>query len=229
MSGRLVAVEGPSAAGKTRVIREAAGRFDTLSLPEAYDRLRPRPSLRWRSPGELLRLEQRLLREEARRYLEARRLVRMGATVLADTGFLGPLTYTRGLVRHGEAPPHVLTELTRTARELAAGGRWGLPEAYLYLRTPAGERRRRARQDLRGHPAGLQALHQEVAREELAFYRAVVVPRFGPRFRFVSGVGVPATVVDAVGRALRRLPTTRVRPPSLGPVLDAVEDLGGVS
>jgi hypothetical protein len=225
----LVAVEGPSASGKTRAVEGAADRFGVIAIAEAFDRLRPRPDLRWRTPAGLLRLERRLLREDARRYREARRLTRTGATVLADTGFLGSLTYTRGLVHRGHAPPRVLTALLSTARALEVRGDWGLPDAYLYLRTPALERRRRARRDIHGHPEALQDRHQEIAREELSFYRAAVIPRFGPRFRFVSGAGDRSTVLGRLGRAVRRLASSRSQRPSLDRILEAVEDLASVA
>ena len=105
--GRLVALEGGSASGKSTLVTAAARTFGWRPLAEAFDRLDPAPSLDFDSPRELLRLEATLLAEEVRRYHEARRLTERGATVLADTGFLGPLTYTLGLVERGRAPASV--------------------------------------------------------------------------------------------------------------------------
>lgn len=222
MTGWLVAVEGPSGAGKSRTVREAARRLVGVALPEAYDRIRPRPSLTWTTDTQLLRLEERLLREDACRYQEGRRLADTGAIVLADTGFLGPLTYTAGLVRHGLASPPTLGKLVRTGRAWHDEGRWSLPDAVLYVRTPASERRRRAGGDPRGHPPRLQARHQLIAEDEQRFYRTVVAPQFGARFRFVSGSGPPEVVVRHLVHALARS-RAPARRPSLGRVLRAIE------
>jgi thymidylate kinase len=228
MSGRLVALEGPSGAGKSRAVGEVANRGDVTGLPEAYDRIRPRPALSWSSDEELLRLELRLLREDARRYREARALVRRGKIVLADTGFLGPLTYTAGLVRRGLAGPRVLRALVETAGRWADAGRWGLPDAILYLRTSPSDRRRRALADARGHPPSEQARHQQIAAEESRFYRTVVRPLYGPRFRVVSGEGPPDLVAARVGRALART-RPRARLPSPKRVLRGLDPREGVS
>ena len=228
MTGWLVAVEGPSGAGKSRAVRGTARRLGAYAIPEAFDRLRPRPRLTWTTEAGLLRLERRLLREDARRYREGRRLAESGATVLADTGFLGPLTYTEGLVRRGLASRLVLRELVRTARSWSDEERWGLPDAVLYLRTPLHERRRRAAHDPRGHPSPLQARHQLIAEEERRFYRTVVAPQLGGRFRFVSGAGSPEEVDRRLGQALARS-RTPARRPSLERILTAIGRPPGVS
>jgi len=227
MSGWLVAVEGPSASGKSRTVREMSRRLGATEIHEAYDRVRPRLSLSWTTVPQLLRLEQRLLREDARRYREGRRLAATGATVLTDTGFLGPLTYTAGLVRLGLAPRLVLNQLLGTAREWCEEGRWGLPDAILYLRTPLAERRRRAEGDPRRHPAPLRARHQAVAAYEQRFYRTVVRPELGERFRSVSGTGTPNEVVARLVDAMTRF-RARTRRPSSGRILDAIEHDRGV-
>jgi thymidylate kinase len=221
MAGWLVAVEGPSASGKSRAVREAARSLGVPALPEAYDRVRPRLSLSWTSDAQLLRLERRLLHEEAARFREGRRLARDGTTVIADTGFLGPITYSAGLVRRGLAPSTVLAELVTTARTWAREGRWGLPDAVLYLRTPERVRQRRAARDPWGHPASLQGRHQAVAAEELRLYRTVVAPAMGPRFRFVSGNGLPGEVVGRLARTVERT-RTPARRPSLDRILRAI-------
>src|SRR5271170_219136 len=189
MRGWLVAVEGPSASGKSRAVAAAAGMLGISSIPEAYDRLRPRPPLTYSTDAGWLRLERRLLREDARRYREGRRQVESGATVFADTGFLGSLTYTVGLVHLGFASRSVLSEIVRDARTLRDEERWGLPDAVLFLRTPPAERRRRAALDPIDHPPELQARHQTIAEDEGRLYRKVIAPEFGPRFRWVLGIG----------------------------------------
>jgi len=227
MSGWLVAVEGPSAAGKSRAVATAGRSLGLPTLAEAYDRLRPRPSLDGRTDAQWLRLERRLLNEDARRYEEGRRLAEAGATVLADTGFLGPLTYSVGLVRLGLASGSLVTDLVRFGRELRDEGRWGLPDSVVYLRTTAAERRRRAALDPVSHPLALQARHQAVAAEELRLYRTVVVPEFGARFRFVLGIGGSEGIA---ARIVSALPQSRgdVRRPSLERILRAIEREGTV-
>jgi hypothetical protein len=222
MRGRVVAVEGPSAAGKSRVVRDVAPRIAAAPLAEAYDRLTPTVPLTWRTPAELYRLEHRLLREEARRYREARELADVGGLVLADTAFLGPLTYPWALARLGVAPRSVVLRLVEEARALARHGRWGLPDGFVYLRTPVVERRRRAAHDPHGHPAALQERHQRVGEEELRFYRTVIAPSFGRRFRFVSGEGAPPRVAVRVRRAVRTLPTRPRGRPVVDRLLDAL-------
>jgi len=227
MPGRLVALEGPSAAGKSRTVATLARSLGLATIPEAYERLRPRPTLTWRTDAALFRLERRLLRQETRRFVEGRRLADRGATVLADTGFLGPITYTAGLVELGLASPAVLASLLRLGRELHAEGRWALPDAVVYLRTPLGERQRRAEGDPVGHPRSLRARHRQVAAAELRLYRTAIVPEFGPRFFFVTGSGPPDRVAERVARLLAR-PRATGRPPSMKRLLHAIGRAEGV-
>ena len=126
--GALVAVEGGSAAGKTTLVRVACHQFGWRPLAEAVDRLDPAPSLEFASSAELLRLEATLLAEEVHRYAEARRWCERGATVLADTGFFGPLTYTLGLVELRLAPRSIADDLARSVRALVSAGRLGIPD-----------------------------------------------------------------------------------------------------
>ncbi|MCI4373162.1 MAG: ATP-binding protein [Thermoplasmata archaeon] len=229
MPGWLVAVEGPSGAGKTSAVHALARRTGRPMLAEAVDRIRPVPRLTWSSDAELLRLESRLLAEDAARYREGRRLARSGATVLADTGFLGPLTYTAGLIREHLAPPELLGALLRTAAEWAREGRWGLPDAVLYVRTSDATRHRRATADPAGHPPSLQLRHQRVAAVEFELYRTVVRPTLGPRLRFVSGEGTVEEVVPRLDRALSRTRSVAGRRPSSGTLLGALARSEGVS
>lgn len=203
-------------------MRDVAPSLGAAPLTEAYDRLRPRPALTWRGPAALLRLERRLLGEEARRYREARELAEAGVLVLADTGFLGPLTYTRALVARGAAPHRLLARLVDDARELAEQGRWGLPDAFVYLVTPSAERHRRAARDPLGHPPSLQPRHQAAGAAEARFYRATVAPAFGARFRFVSGDGAPSRVAARVRRAVAALRDRRIARRPVAPILTAL-------
>ena len=203
--GQVVALEGPSGAGKTRATRAVAHRLGALPIEEAYRRLEPTPEIRWRTPAELLRLERQLLAEEGRRYREARELAAVGALVLADTGFLGPLTYTRALVDARAAPPRVLQNLVSEARRMAHRGQWGLPDAILTLRTPPVERARRAGRDPLGHPPDLQATYQTVGEGEMRVLRDLLRPRYGARFQVVSGTGAASDVVRRLEGAVRRV------------------------
>lgn len=194
--GPIVAIEGPSAAGKSEAARRVALRSGAHRLDEAVERIRPVPSLRFASPGELLTLERILLAEESRRYRSALRTALAGGTVIADTGFLGPLTYTLGLVVLGLAPKSVLDQLLRDAASLGRRGGWGLPDAIVYLDTPAAERLRRAARDPRGHPRSLRARHEAVGRVERTLYRTVLAPELGLRFHLVAGRGEPDAVAN---------------------------------
>lgn len=208
MRGSIVAIEGPSAAGKSRLLAEIARRRPVRPLPEAFDRLRPRPSLRFGSPDALLRLELRLLAEEARRYRLARGWAEAGELVLLDSGTLGPLTYTVGLVRLGRAPASVLPPLFAAARRLARKGAWGLPDRIVYLEVPRSERARRARSDPVGHPKDLDRRHAEIGRVERRMYRRDLAPILADRLRFVSGNGAPEEVARRVERRLLEGPSS---------------------
>lgn len=221
--GRVVALEGASAAGKTTAVEAVVRTTGWTGLPEAYRRITPPPSLEFASSAELLDLEARLLREDARRYSEARSEARRGETVLADTGFLGPLTYTSALVSMGVAPGTVLAPLVDLARRLAGRGAWGLADAYIYLDTPASVRSARTRADRSGPPADLARRHREVGDLEHRFYRERFAPLLGPRFVSVSGDGSGPVVARRVVDAARS--TEASAPP--GPLVDAVLALFG--
>jgi thymidylate kinase len=201
--GQIVAIEGPSGAGKSTVARTAARAFGWVPLDEATHRLDPPPSLRFRSDEALLSLERTLLAEEGRRYREAVGQRRLGRTVLVDTGFLGPLTYTAALVVLGDASPRVFARL----RSLVVGPerlyRIGLPDRIVYLDVPARVRRRHRNQDRHGHPREFEARHEVVARVERRFYRDLARGPLARRVRFVSGVGSPRIVAARVRAAVR--------------------------
>ena len=190
--GRLVAIEGASASGKTTLVRTAARLLGWHPLPEAFDRLDPAPTLEFGSPAELLRLEGTLLAEESCRYREARTLCRRGRTVLADTGFLGPLTYTCGLVEVGRAPASVGRVIGQATRSLLRKGTLGIPDLTIYLHTSASERAQRARSGAQGHPAALFTRHEAVGRVERRYFEEVFPAALPDRFRKLRGRAGPA-------------------------------------
>ncbi|MGA8091020.1 MAG: hypothetical protein WB984_00755 [Thermoplasmata archaeon] len=199
--GRLIAVEGRSAAGKTTLVRAAARKLGWQPLEEAFDRLDPAPSLEYRSPRELLLLEGTLLAEESRRYREARRLCARGRTVLADTGFLGPLMYTRGLVDLGRAPASVGRTVERSARSLVRRRALGLPDLTVYLETTPSERARRARADPNRHPSILFRRHEAVGGVERRYFEEEFPAARPDRFRTLRARSKPLALVPAL-RAL---------------------------
>ena len=72
---RLVAVDGPSASGKSTVVARLARTQDWVPLAEAYDRTTPPIDLHFSSLPELARIERTLLEEEANRWTVARALL----------------------------------------------------------------------------------------------------------------------------------------------------------
>jgi hypothetical protein len=200
--GLLVAIEGPSAAGKTTVTEAIARSAGWVPLGEAYRRLSPPLSLEFRSPEELLRIERTLLREEARRYSEASERLATGASVLADTGFLGPLTYTLALVRRNQAPPSTLTTILEEARGLGARGEWGLADGYVYLDTSAEVQAARASSDPAGAAPALAARHRELGAIEREFYLEHFARLWGRRFRVVPADRPPSEVAVDVTRCV---------------------------
>ena len=203
MAGRgpLVAIEGRSGSGKTTLVRAAARRLGWQPLPEVFDRLDPAPSLEYASSRELLLLEGSLLAEESRRFREARRACAQGRTVLADTGFLGPVTYTRGLVELGSAPESVLRTLERSARSLLNRGSLGIPDLTVYLDTTPAERARRVRADLEHHPAALVARHEAVGDLEQEYFESLAPAAIPRRFRSLRAGALPGSLVPSL-RAL---------------------------
>lgn len=196
--GRLIAIEGRSAAGKTTLVHVAARKLGWQPLGEAFDRLDPAPSLQFGSPRELALLEGVLLAEEARRYREARRLCARGRTVLADTGFLGPLTYTRGLVELGWAPASVGQSVERSARSLVRRRALGLPDLTVYLETTTNERARRARTDANHHPVPLFRRHEAVGEVERRYLAEVFPAALPGRFQTLRARSRPLALVPAL-------------------------------
>jgi len=210
--GRLIAVEGRSAAGKTTLVRAAASDLGWHPLPEALDRLDPPPSLEFASPRELLSLERTLLAEETHRYREARAICAQGRTVLADTGFLGPLTYTQGLVEIGRAPESVGRAVERSVRSLVRRGRLGLPDLTVYLETTARERRRHARSDPGRHPEAIAPRHEAVGAVEQRFFEELFPNALPDRFRTMfarSGPPGPVRTLRALVAEADPAPASR--------------------
>ncbi len=226
LRGRLIAVEGRSAAGKTTLVRLASRTLGWMPLAEAYDRLDPPPPLEVGSPRELLLLEEQLLAEEVRRYAEARRACARGRTVLADTGFLGPVTYTRGLAALGRAPVSVVRATERKASGLFRQQVLGIPDLSVYLETTVRERTRRARGDWPHRPAGLVERHEAVGEIERPFFTRAFPMAMPDRFRTLRGRPPPASLVVSL-RALVAAAHPTPAPPDGG--LELLAALGPVT
>jgi len=225
MRGRLVALEGGSASGKSTLVRVAARRYGWRPLSEAVDRLDPSPSIEFDSSLELLRLEETLLAEETHRYREARRLCEQGETVLADTGFLGPVTYTLGLVTIGGSPASVGRTLVRSARSLVRRGALGVPDLTVYLHTTARERAARARRDAERHPRRLRARHEAVGRFERMLFEEVLPQVLPGRFFQLRARSAPVSLARHLEAVLSRAGTARR--PSRAEALAVVSTLEG--
>ncbi len=194
----LLALDGPSGAGKSAVATALARRNGWLRLDEAYDRLDPRPRIDVTSQSDLGRVERALLDEEARRYAEGRRRVRGGRTVVSDTGFLGPVSYTLGLRLTGEGTEATWQRVLRRGVALAAAGKLGLPDLTVYLSVDAATRRRRASQDPLRHPPALRERHERVGRLEVRLVGAALRAAAPGTVRTLRASGS----VDAVAAAV---------------------------
>jgi hypothetical protein len=221
----VIAVEGISGSGKSTLVAKASPAFGWVPLAEAYDRLSPRPRLDIRSPSALARVERLLFDEEARRWRAARALVAGGSTVLADTGFLGPLTYSAGLVALGAAPRSLVRDLARLARRRATAGTWGFPDAIVWVGASAPVRRRRANRDPVRHPPRLADRHERVGRFEERFYTGAFPAAFPGRLLRLDGDRPADAVVAALGRAVRRVAPLSAAGSSVRQALDGLEEL----
>jgi hypothetical protein len=199
----LVSIDGPAAAGKSTVVARAASRFGWVPIAEAFDRIDPVPSLRFSSARELGRLERDLLEEDGRRWRAARSLRARGFTVVADTGFLGPVTYTAGLVALGLAPRSTLDAIVARGRTMARHARWGVPDAVVYLALDRGVRRARARRERRSRPPDLERRHGVVGAWEERFYRGPLADVLRGRLFVVPAAGPVDAVARTVGRRVR--------------------------
>ena len=202
MRAVVVALVGPSASGKTTVSRLLARRLRGRWLDEAFYRLRPTPSLTWSSEGGLWRLERSLLEEEARRSAEALASAESGIPVVADTGFLDPVTYTAGLGVLGLADPATVRRLFERAHELAGAGALGLPDLTVRLATTAAVRRARAAADPEHHPPALRARHEAVGRVERGPIAHALRAALPGRLRTVAAGGPPAEVAARIASSV---------------------------
>ncbi len=207
--GRIVALEGESAVGKSTVAALLARRVDGALLAEAYDRLRPSPSLSFRNDRELFVLETALLREEVRRYRAARALALRGLTVVADTGFLGPLSYTAGLVVLGRCAPATYARLLRAATPLLRAGSLGVADLTVLLTAPRAVLARRAARDPGRHPAEFRERHRAVGRLERSQFLGELARAFPGRVVRVSATGEPERTVGRIEKRLAGLTVLR--------------------
>jgi len=212
MRSVVVALTGPSGAGKSTVTRLLARRPGWVALDEAFYRLRPRPSLRFRSQPELLALERRLLTEERRRFREAQRLAHRPRTVVADTSFLDPATYTAGLRVLGLASASTFASTIRTALRAAETGRLGVPDLTVRLAVAPATRRRRTELDPAGHPRAFRARHEAVGRAEEATIAPALAAALPGRVRVVPADRRPEQIAAQVRALVAR--TRPLRDPS---------------
>ena len=208
--GWTLAVEGPSGAGKTTTSRALARALSAEWIPEAFERLRPRPDLRFSSAGSLARLEARLLGEERRRFAEAGRLRARGGRVVLDTGFLGPVTYAAGLARIDPALRPALRSIVRRAAGWAEAGRLGLPDETVYLLAGREAIARRLARDPVGHPPQLGERHARVARWERRLWLGRFRRLYPERIIALRSDRATSSIVD---RTAKRLSARLVRPP----------------
>ena len=220
---RIVAVEGLSGAGKTTVSRRVAEAVGGRWLREAYDRLGRSVPLGYSSRAELLRIEETFLLDESRRYSEAVQAKRLGFTTIADTGFLGPLTYAAGLVRELKDPTDVRAPIARELEGLHRRSRWGLPDLHVYLDASPRVRRQRATLDRAGHPEEFIERHEKVGRYERRFWLTTGRRYLPGRVLVVPAASPVDTVVRRVIERIERSPI-RGAPPTgaVAPLLSAL-------
>jgi hypothetical protein len=203
--GRLVALEGPSAVGKTTLGREVARGSEWVVLPEAASLARPAIDLEFRTPAEFAAIERRLLAAERRRSRAARRLRAQGVDVLLDTASLGPATYSLGV---GRADPNYAVVASRVIGAVLQDlrdGRLSLPDLVIYLEASDPSLRRRARSAPDSHPERLVGRHWRVGTVERAFWSALAA--IDPQsVRFVPATGPLTASAARLGAALRARP-----------------------
>lgn len=204
MRAIIVALAGSSASGKTTVAATLARRYRWARIDEAFDRLRPRPSLRFDSQAQLVRLELRLLDEEARRFREARTLALGGRVVVADTPFLDPVAYTVGLRVLGLASAATFRTVVGYARRLALQRRLGLPDLTIRLTVSAATRRARAAGSPARHPRAFQERHERVGEAEEAILARWWAARSPGRTRVIRARGPTTSTAERIQRAARQ-------------------------
>jgi thymidylate kinase len=201
----LLAIEGPSGAGKSSVSRALGDRLGATVLPEAFERLDPRPSLEFATVEELRRLELRLLEAEMARCREANALRSKGSPVILDTGPWGPLTYAWGLRETVATRWDVVPDVVAKAREHAGLDRFPLPELTVYLDVPESLAGARAGADPAGHPAPLRERHRRVARFERILYERLFPELLPARFLSVAGEASPSEIARSLADRLERM------------------------
>jgi thymidylate kinase len=216
--GRIVAIEGASAAGKTTVSAGLAALGWSVVL-EAFDRLDRAPDLAVPTPDALRTVERRLVREEERRSREALRRRARGEDVILDTATVGPATYSLGLAQLDPRYASVADSILHDVRERLHDGRLAVPERVVYLVVAEPTRRRRIAKSPLRHPITEAARHAAVGRSEYRFWRAVA-RRSPDTVRFVEGSVAPARVLRLVERAVAR-PGPRLSKRAVLDVLDA--------
>lgn len=202
-SGRLVAVEGPSAVGKTTVTRRIAETSDWTLLGEASLRLRPRLGLRFGSPAELRRIEERLIAEERRRSETARQLTERGVDVLLDTAFFGPATYTAAVARLDPTYAPVAARIVGSVAQDVRTDRLRVPDRVVYLSASDRVLQARAAASRSVHPSRLAERHRMVGPIERGFWTAVASESRGA-VRTLSALGSPASAASRLVRELAR-------------------------
>ncbi len=207
----ILALEGPSASGKSTVAALLAARQGWALIAEAVDRLDPVPSLDFRSERALVDLETKLLEEDARRFETACRIADRGTTVVCDTGFLGPLSYTAGLAASKRCEARTYARLLGVTRRRARARRLGLPDLSVFLAAPAPLRAERAARDPTHHPAGLRARHELIGRFEWAVFRPWLAAGQPGRVAVVGSAGPASAVARAVERRAKAISRLRGR------------------
>ncbi|MGA7922813.1 MAG: AAA family ATPase [Thermoplasmata archaeon] len=196
----ILALEGPSGAGKTTLSRRLAAEMDALLVEEAYDRLKPVPSLAFAGSRDLLRLERRLLQEESRRFVEATREASEGHAVVMDTGPMGPLEYVAGLVVAGWPVKGVLASLVRDARRWVREGKLGLADLEVYVDVPPAIAFRRSQRRAPRVEMEFVERHFAVDRVLRPLWRGPWRESLGSRLVWVPGLG---SVTEVTRRVLR--------------------------
>jgi thymidylate kinase len=213
--GRTIALEGPSGVGKSTLARALAHALGADLLKEAYDLITPQPSLSFTDPAELERLERRLLFVEIERYRRAEIARHAGRTVVLDTGYLGPLTYTSGLARRDPVYAPVLDRLALEVEARVATRSLGLPSVVLYLDLDGRSLARRLSASPDTHPAPWRERHRAVARWERRLWTREFARVAPGRLCVVAADGSPEEVVRRLLDALSGLgPTTPFAGPS---------------